>query len=81
MYPACEQCLDLWRRYGLATSVHIQLENKLRLAALQNDVDLIESLTRETEGAEEIRFDLRQSIREHERTHRISASSHTKLAF
>jgi hypothetical protein len=73
MYPGCKKCQDLWRQYGWATTIHIQLDNKLRLAALQNDLGLIESLTRETEGAEKVRLDFRESIREHEETHRQAA--------
>jgi hypothetical protein len=74
MYHACEECKELWRKYGLATTVHVQLENKLRLAALQGDTDRIESLTLETEGAEKIRGGLRQAIYQHERSHRFSVA-------
>jgi hypothetical protein len=53
--------------------IHVQLENKLRFAALQDDAGIIESLTRETEGAEEIRNDLREEISRHERSHSLAA--------
>ena len=69
MHFECEQCRDLWRQYSIATTIHVQLDNKLRFAALQNDHKLIESLTRETEGAEEIRAGLRELIRDHEEAH------------
>ena len=75
MYPGCEKCTELWRQYGFATMIHVQLDNKLRFAALQNDLDLIESLTRETEGAEKVRVGLRESIREHEALHRTATQT------
>jgi hypothetical protein len=71
MYLFCEECRDLWRQYSLATVTHIQLDSKLRFAALQNDLDLIETLTRETEGAEKTRRVLRESIHQHEESHKI----------
>jgi hypothetical protein len=43
-------------------------------AALQNDLDLIETLTMETEGAEKTRMELRESIRKHEESHKIGLS-------
>ena len=66
---ACDLCRDLWRRYGIAAKIHVQLENKLRFAALQDDFEIIESLTRETEGAERNRSGLREEISQHERSH------------
>jgi hypothetical protein len=72
MYYGCEQCRELWRKYALTTSVHLRLDHQLRAAALQSDLEAIVSLTIETEGAEKIRNELRQSIREHEQSrHRI----------
>jgi hypothetical protein len=56
-------------------TIYVQLDNKLRFAALQDDTAQIESLTRETEGAEAIRSDLRQAIRDHEGAHRACAAS------
>lgn len=69
----CAQCKDLWRRYGIATKIHVQLENKLRFAALQSDFELIESLTREAEGAENIRCEVRGEISKHELSHYLTA--------
>jgi hypothetical protein len=69
MYHPCELCSDLWRRYGIATAIHIRLEEELRSTARQNELNQVETLTREIEGAELIRSDVRQSIREHEATH------------
>ena len=70
---SCTQCRDLWRRYGIATKIHVQLENKLRFAALQND--LIETLTRETEGAGKLRAELREEIDRNERPHYRAAGA------
>jgi hypothetical protein len=69
MYTGCEECREVWRKYSIATAIHVQLDNKLRFAALQNDFALIETLTRETEGAEKTRNELRGSIRKHEDSH------------
>ena len=69
----CTQCKDLWRRYGIATKIHVQLENRLRFAALQDDFGIIESLTKETEGAERNRSGLREEISHHERSHYLTA--------
>ena len=70
MPTVCDQCQQLWRQYGVATTTHVQLDSKLRFAALQCDVDLIETLTRRTEAAETTRVALRELIRQHEATHR-----------
>ena len=69
----CDLCRDLWRRYGVAAKIHIQLENRLRIAALEEDQQMLETLTRETEGAEKIRADLREEINRHERSHSAKA--------
>jgi hypothetical protein len=72
MYTSCKECNDLWRQYSVATATHIQLDTKLRLAALQNALDMIETLTREAEGAEKTRRELRESIRQHDESHKIA---------
>jgi hypothetical protein len=69
MYASCKECNDLWRQYSVATATHLQLDSKLRLAALQNALDLIKTLTVETEGAEKTRSELRESIRQHQASH------------
>lgn len=71
---SCEHCQSLWRTYGVATKIHVELDNKLRFAALQGDHGLIQSLTVETEGAEQIRANLREAIREHEKSHSLAAT-------
>ena len=77
MYPICEECRDVWRQYGTATTIHIQLDNKLRFAAHQSDLDEIEALTRQTETAEKVRLERRESIRKHEDWHGIGIVSRT----
>jgi hypothetical protein len=69
MQHRCPECEQLWHQYATATTIHVQLENKLRFAALQNDPDQIETLTRQTETAEKVRMELRESIRKHEGSH------------
>ena len=76
IYSDCVECHNLWHQYSCATTIHIQLDNKLRFAALQNDLNLIEPLTRETENAEKTRSDLRESIRKHEALHRFRQTAH-----
>jgi hypothetical protein len=49
------------------------LDNKLRLAALQEDLLLIQCLTLELEVLTEIRTSIRDAIRRHEGTHVASA--------
>jgi hypothetical protein len=75
MYAVCDECRELWRQYSVATATHIQIENKLRLAGLQNELNLIETLTVETEGAEKTRNRLRKLVHKHEAAHNISAAS------
>jgi len=75
MYDSvCEDCSELWRQYSVATATHVRLENKLRLAALHNELSLIQTLTVETEGAEKTRNELRELIHKHEASHSISAA-------
>jgi hypothetical protein len=75
MYSVCDECGELWRQYSVATATHIRLENKLRLAALQGELNLIKTLTVETEGAENTRNRLRELIHKHETAHNISTAS------
>jgi len=70
-----EECQELWRKYDLATTVHVELDSNRRLAAIQKNVDLIESLTREAKGAEKNHAELSQLIREHEASHLASRRS------
>jgi hypothetical protein len=51
-----------------ATTDHIRLDGKLRLAALSHDQEVIVVLTRQVENAEEQREWGREAIRKHEST-------------
>jgi hypothetical protein len=81
MHSDCERCKELWRQYGVASMIHVQLENKLRLSALKNELKHFESLTRETEGAEIVRTQLRDAIRQHEESHRISVTRSATVGY
>jgi hypothetical protein len=59
----------LWQEYARATTDHIRLDSKLRLAALSHDQAAIVVLTHEVESAEEQREWTREAIRKHEATH------------
>jgi hypothetical protein len=65
----CDECQRLWQEYSRATTDHIRLDSKLRLAALSYDQEGILVLTRQVEGAEEQREWAREAIRKHEATH------------
>jgi hypothetical protein len=73
MIAGCEECRDLWRVYGLATTAHIRLQSKLRIAALEDDLDEIAALTPQLEAAEKARADQREAIRRHEQTAHANA--------
>jgi hypothetical protein len=75
MHSSCEQCGELLRKYGVAATTYVRLDNKLRFAALQRDCNLVQMLTLESERAEKTRSELRQSIHDHEATHLSSAAA------
>jgi hypothetical protein len=62
----CDECHRLWQEYARATTDHVRLDNKLRLAALTHDPKAIQVLTHQIEGAEEQREWAREAIRKHE---------------
>jgi hypothetical protein len=66
MDEQCDECRNLWRDYAAATSSHIQLDNKLKLAALTGDNAKMGVLTPLTEEAEATRKLLRETIRTHD---------------
>jgi hypothetical protein len=67
--PNCDDCQRLWHEYAEATTAHIKLDNRLKLAALQNEDEKIPDMTLLTEQAGALRTSLREAILEHERTH------------
>lgn len=64
--PDCEECQRLWRVYALATFEHIRLDSKLRLYALEHDIEKIQKLTFLVESAEVARAVGREAVRKHE---------------
>ena len=40
--PICKDCHSLWQEHSNATRDHIRLDNKLQLAALSHDHEVIE---------------------------------------
>jgi hypothetical protein len=74
LYSDCEECQRLWREYAVATTNHIRLDSKLRLAALERDLEGIRMLTIEVETAERERAASRDVLRRHEaEAHSVSS--------
>jgi hypothetical protein len=73
--PVCEECHRFWQEYASATTEHIRLDSKLRLAALSHEHELIPSLTQEVETAGALRESTREAIRKHEATHAEDAAA------
>ena len=72
----CPECLRLWREYADATSTHIGLDSKLRLATLEWDLPSIELLTPEVEAAGARRTFYREAFRKHvATTHKADAET------
>ena len=62
----CKECQALWRWYATATTDHIGLDSKLRLAASEHNLERLAILTREVEIAAKLRDAGREAIRLHE---------------
>ena len=75
MWPNCEECARLWKEYARATTAHLRVDSKLRVAALAHDSQQIIALTPELEAAESSRTLLREAIHEHERLAHGKASA------
>ena len=58
--PNCPECQRLWESYSLAIREDIRLEYQLRAATLEGDPATIQLIV------EEVRQNLRDSIRRHE---------------
>jgi predicted metal-binding protein len=67
--PICKDCHSLWQEHSNATRDHIRLDNKLQLAALSHDHEVIQPLTQQVETAGALRESTREAIRQHEATH------------
>jgi hypothetical protein len=66
MYQDCSECQRLWDEYGSAIRAHVQIDNKLRIAALRHHGEEIKVLTPRYEDAEAARNRLREAIKRHE---------------
>ncbi len=63
---SCDRCIRLWQDYADATNKLILLTNKLEVAALCHDNDVIAEVTPEIEDAARVRERVRDAIYEHE---------------
>jgi hypothetical protein len=64
--PDCPECVRLWREYQSATTNHIHLCGKHRIAELQRDYDREATLAGMVTEAEDQRNAARNAIRQHE---------------
>jgi hypothetical protein len=64
--PPCAQCDRLWREYAQATTTHIHLTGKYRIAQLQYDDSRIKEIAPMVHAAENSRDAAREAIRQHE---------------
>lgn len=62
----CPECQRLWREYAEATTEHIRLDGKLKLAVLERNRLTIPSLTADVENALQRKSASRGAIRQHE---------------
>jgi hypothetical protein len=62
----CQDCQRLWHEYSTATTTHIRLENRLGVAAITHDEEVIIELTPEVEDAASARSAAREAIKQHE---------------
>jgi hypothetical protein len=77
----CEECRRLWDAYAIAIRTHISLEYKLRGVAMEGDLDQIQNMAQETDQADIVRADFRETIRNHEETaHRERALGRPSVA-
>jgi len=67
--PNCEECQRLWQEYAQATTAHIKLDSKLRLAAIGHEHEQVPELTRQVEKAGALRASLREAIQKHDLAH------------
>ena len=60
------ECQRLWREYAKATTAHIGLESKRKLAELAQDPDALAALAPRVEAADVTRKAAREAICNHE---------------
>ena len=61
-----QNCDELWHEYSLATARHIQIDNKLGIAALAHDEESVRKLAPEVEVAVIRRSEAREAVKNHE---------------
>jgi len=62
----CVECISLRREYSRATTAHIALEGKLRIAALAHDRERVDTLSPQVESAAVSRAAAREAMKAHE---------------
>jgi len=67
MVNGCVECERLWREYADVTNEHFKLDNKLQLAGLSHNHEVIQKLTPEVKASGQRRIALREEITIHER--------------
>jgi len=72
MVNGCAECTRLWRAYADATNENIGLDNKLQLAGLAHDRELIQTLTPSVVESGQMRIALREQIAVHEQAAHIA---------
>jgi NurA-like 5'-3' nuclease len=65
----CKECDRLWAEYTKASFEHFHVENKLKMAAVEGDVEAVVRLTRGIEEARHCRDHMREAMRKHEASH------------
>jgi len=72
----CAECERLWQEYSRATSDHIRLEGKLKVAALSYDPDQVSTLSALVQRAAGERTAARDAVNSHTTSgHADSASA------
>jgi hypothetical protein len=71
----CPECVRLWREYAAATTEHIRLEGKLRIAELSYDAERVAVLRPQVQEASRLRAAARSSISTHEQAAHPSSDS------
>ena len=65
----CKECDRLWSEHSKTTFQHIRVENDLKLAVLERNVNGIEWLTQATGVALRLRKNTLEAIHKHKATH------------
>jgi len=74
MVNGCQECTRLWREYAEATNEQFKLDNKLQLAGLKHDHEVIQKLVPEVQDWSQKREALRGQITAHEKQAHDGAS-------